>query len=62
MLKVLILKYTSFSINANKSQNNNKHADVLLFITHHKYIKTIKPTLNEKLITSLFNDMKINIF
>ena len=62
MLKVLILTYTTFSINANKSQNNNKHADVLLFITHHKYIKTIKPTLNEKLITSLFNDIKINIF
>ena len=62
MLKVLIFTYTTFSINANKSQNNNKHADVLLFITHHKYIKTIKPTLNEKLITSLFNDIKINIF
>ena len=60
MLKVLILTYTTSFINANKSQNNNKH--VLLFITHHKYTKTIKPTLNEKLITSLFNDIKIDIF
>ena len=58
MLKVLIFTYTTFSINANKSQNNNKHANVLLFITHYKYIKTIKPTLNEKLITSLFNNIK----
>ena len=62
MLKVLIFTYTTFSINANKSQNNNKHANVLLFITHYKYIKTFKPTLNEKLITSLFNNIKINIF
>ena len=62
MLKVLIFTYATFSINANKSQNNNKHADVLLFITYHKCIKTIKPTLNEKRITSLFNDIKIDIF
>ena len=62
MLKVLILTYTTFSINAKKSQNNNKHANVLPFINHDKYIKTIKPTVNEKLITSLFNNIKINIF
>ena len=62
MLKVLILTYTTLSINAKKSQNNKKHIDVLLFITHHKYIKTIKPPPNEKLITSLFNDIKINMF
>ena len=62
MLKVLILAYTTFFINANKSQNNNKNADFLLFITYHKYTKKIKPTLNKKLITFLFNGTKIDIF
>ena len=52
----------AWTLQNHKDNCLKKHADVLLFITHHKYIKTIKPTLNEKLITSLFNDIKLNIF